>query len=165
MEQSKGEYLEATLAQMCVCKAPVGLKAERLGSGVGVMLWDTYTGIGGLVEIMQPQSKGTESVREVGMYADTGIAELIRRMELLGAKRKHMLAKIAGGAALNEFAHISDMGQIGLQNVEAVRRTLEAYDIFISGEDVGMEESRTIYFQPADGKCTVSVPGMQLREI
>lgn len=165
MNNNAGEYLEATLSKMCVCKSPVGLKAEHIGSCVGVMLWDSQSGIGGLVEIMQSHSKGNVSMKEVGMYADTGIVELIRRMELQGAKKKNIHAKIAGGANMKELAHISEIAQTGIQNVVAVKQILQEQDISIVGEDVGMDVSRTIYFMPEDGRCKVVVQGLPGKEI
>lgn len=165
MKNSNREYLDTTRSHMGVCKKPIGLKAEGLGSCVGVMLWDSTSGIGGMVEIVYPHSKGKVSVMEAGLYADTGIAELIRRMQLLGAHREYMQAKIAGGANMKELGHISEVGQTGLQNVLAVRQALTELDIQITAEDVGMDVVRSLYFTPEDGNCTVEISGMPRKEI
>lgn len=160
-----GEFLETTISQMHVCRSPVGIKAESLGACVGVILWDSLSGIGGLVEIMQPYATGNVAFRDISKYADTGITELIRRLEMVGAKRENMTAKIAGGSELKELAHITGMSQMGVQNVTAVKQILNEYGIDIVAEDIGKDYSRTVYFYPETGKCIVTAPGVGKKEI
>ena len=43
------------------------------------------------------------SSQNIAKFADTGIDELVRQMEKLGAKKARMVAKIAGGATMFTF--------------------------------------------------------------
>mgnify|MGYP000279042860 CR=1 FL=1 len=56
------------------------------------------------------------SAEDLTAAFDTGIDELVRQMEKLGAKKARMVAKIAGGATMFTFQGKNDMMQVGDRN-------------------------------------------------
>ncbi|MEG1687139.1 MAG: chemotaxis protein CheD, partial [Angelakisella sp.] len=113
------------IADLNVAKSPEVLVTYALGSCVGICLYDANARVGGLVHIMLPDSTQIfGGSQQLNKFADTGIAELIKRMEALGARRTFMKAKIAGGAQM--FAAISNsaIANIGNRNVVAVKEVL-----------------------------------------
>jgi len=128
------------------------LKTIGLGSCIGIALYDPHVKVGGLAHVMLPQSKNG-TVRSA-KYADHAIEMMSEAMERLGASRKRMVAKIAGGAQI--FRHMTmDMLKIGDRNVESVRSILKNFGIRLVSEDVGGEQGRTIYFFTEDGRMLV----------
>ena len=76
------EVIKVGMADLNVCTAPDGLTTLGLGSCVGIALRDPVLKVGGLAHIMLPDStaiRGGSS--NIPKFADTGIEELVRRME------------------------------------------------------------------------------------
>lgn len=124
-----------------------------LGSCVGIALYDSKTKIGGLVHIMLPENKKGLTPAK---YADTGIPLTIEEMEKKGAKRKRIIAKIAGGAQMFSTSG-SDSGlNVGTRNVKKVKEVLNEININMIGEDVGKNYGRTMKFYLEDGKVLIT---------
>lgn len=93
-------------------------------------------------------------------FADTGIDELIRQMEALGANRRRLVAKIAGGATMFAFqGKASESMQVGQRNVSAVKDRLKALGIPILAEDTGLNYGRTVIFYPESGDYVIRAVG------
>ena len=99
------------------------------------------------------------SQQNIAKFADTGIVELVRRMELLGAKRSRIVAKIAGGATMFNFQGRSNTMQVGDRNVEASRRKLAELGIQILASDTGANYGRTVIFFPETGEFHIKAVG------
>ncbi len=154
------EIIKVGMADLKVCVSPNGVTTLGLGSCVGIALRDPVTKIGGLAHIMLPDSKairGSES--NISKFADTGIVELVRQMELLGANRKRMTAKLAGGAMMFAFQNKSELVRIGDRNVEAAKKTLEQMNIPVLSEDTGATYGRTVIFFPETGDYVIRAVG------
>ena len=93
------------------------------------------------------------------LFADTGIEELLRRVTALGAVRKNLVAKIAGGAQMFAFKSDNDMLRVGDRNVEATKNKLKQLQIPIIAEDTGKNSGRTIEFYPETGDLLVKSVG------
>lgn len=138
------------IGDLKVCRAPDVLVTYALGSCVGICLLDSVVKVGGLSHIMLPDSKASMSGSQTPMkFADSAIPILIRQMEMMGASRSRMKAKIAGGATM--FATTSEKFNIGSRNVEAVKRVLMENRIPIMSEDTGLDYGRTQLFYPESG--------------
>ena len=111
------ELIKVGMADLNICKAPRGLTTLGLGSCVGVCLWDTSTGLGGLCHIMLPDSTRIKNNSNIYKFADTGIDELIRRLVSMGAPRARLKAKIAGGAQMIAFQSRHDTMSNGAANI------------------------------------------------
>ena len=98
------EIIKVGMADLKTCISPNGITTLGLGSCVGIAIRDPQTKIGGLAHIMLPDSTAIKnSQQNIAKFADTGIEELVRQMERLGAMRSRMVAKIAGGATMFNF--------------------------------------------------------------
>lgn len=98
------EIIKVGMADLKTCVSPNGITTLGLGSCVGIAIRDPVNKIGGLAHVMLPDSNAIKSSQmNIAKFADTGIAELVKQMERLGAKRERMVAKIAGGANMFNF--------------------------------------------------------------
>lgn len=155
-----GEIIKVGMADLKTCKAPDGLITLGLGSCVGIALRDPVTQIGGLAHIMLPDStamRGNNSTIE--KFADTGIVELVRQLEAMGAVRSRMVAKIAGGATMFQVQSRNDMMKIGERNVQATIAKLKELGIKLLAQDTGENYGRTVTFYPETGEFHIRAVG------
>lgn len=129
------------------------LISYALGSCVGVCLYDPGKKLAGMVHIVLPDPESGTDRSNPYKYASSGIESLIQEMETLGARRRRMTAKIAGGA--NMFKGAGGKWEIGKQNVAAVRKFLEKMNIPVVAEDTGRDYGRTIIFSVEDGSLEI----------
>ena len=154
------EMIKMGMADLKVCKSPDALTTLGLGSCIGVAVRDPLTRVGGLVHIMLPDSTAIRnSQTNVAKFADTGIRELVRQMELAGARQSRMVAKMAGGATMFAFQSKSDMCMIGDRNAAACRSVLENLRIPLLSEDTGRNYGRTVVFYPETGAYHIRAVG------
>ncbi len=160
------ETIKVGMADLNVCKSPDELTTLGLGSCVGIALYDPITTVSGLAHIMLPDSTKIKNNNSLAKCADTGIPETIRLMIDLGANRRRITAKIAGGAQMFSFGNkVDDIMSVGLRNVEAVKYILNQLDIPILAEDTGMNFGRTVIFDSKNGKLTIKSVGKELKII
>ncbi|MCM1057586.1 MAG: chemotaxis protein CheD [Firmicutes bacterium] len=156
------EIIKVGMADLKTCVAPNGVTTLGLGSCVGIAIRDPQTKIGGLAHIMLPDSTAMRNGQmNIAKFADTGIEELVRQMERLGAPRKRMVAKIAGGATMFPFQGQSNVnvGQVGERNVEATKAKLKELKIPILAQDTGANFGRTVIFYPETGDYIIRAVG------
>src|SRR3712207_9225933 len=79
---------------------PQKLITVGLGSCIGIALYDPIKKIGGLAHIMLPDSTQFSNVSNPMKFADLAIPMLLEKMEKQGAVKRHIKAKIAGGASM-----------------------------------------------------------------
>lgn len=151
--------IKVGMADLKVCVAPDSVTTLGLGSCVGVAIRDPISKIGGLAHVMLPDSTIIRQNDNIYKFADTGIAELVRLMELKGAKRSRMVAKIAGGAQMFTFQNKSDLVRVGERNVEASKKKLRELKIPILAEDTGNSYGRTVVFYPDNGDFVIKSVG------
>ena len=156
------EIIKVGMADLKTCIAPDGITTLGLGSCVGVAIRDTSGKVGGLAHVMLPDSTAIKnSQTNIAKFADTGIVELVRQMEALGASKRKMVAKIAGGATMFNYLGKSEAMQIGNRNVEAVKAKLGELGIPILAEDTGLNYGRTVIFYPTTGEFHIKAVGKQ----
>lgn len=162
-----GEMIKVGMADLKACKAPHALTTLGLGSCVGVCLYDPVTKVSGMAHVMLPDSKQITRENSNPMkFADTGIDMLIKQMISLGADKKRLKAKIAGGAQMFAFnGASSSIGRVGDRNVEAVKVKLKELGIPILAEDTGANYGRTIEFYSEDAKLRIRAVGKPLKTI
>lgn len=159
------EIIKVGMADLNICVAPDGITTQGLGSCVGVAIRDPLTGIGGLAHVMLPDSKAITNNSNVPKFADTGIAELVRRIVAKGGSKSRLVSKIAGGAQMFAFQNKSDMGRIGDRNVEASKKKLQELRIPVLAEDTGLNFGRTVIFYPATGDFIIRAVGKPEKKI
>jgi chemotaxis protein CheD len=130
---------------------------HALGSCVGVAVYDSSCGIGGLLHAQLPspgQNPDPDLVaRHPGRYVDLGLTLLLREVERAGARRPRLRVTIAGGAS--NPATPGDLFQVGKRNLVAVRKHLWQAGLLIAGEDVGSDRPRTMFLDLADGRSHI----------
>lgn len=158
------EIIKVGMADLKTCVSPDGVTTLGLGSCVGIAIRDPQTKIGGLAHIMLPDSTAMRSGPvNIAKFADTGIVELVRQMERLGAMRRRMVAKIAGGAMMFPFHGQGNVnvGQVGERNVEASKAKLKELQIPIIAQDTGANYGRTVIFYPETGAYHIRAVGKE----
>lgn len=143
------------IAEMGVVKGEDQLITYALGSCIGVCIHDKSLKIAGMVHIMLPTAPLDGSGKAICRYADSGIPALVKKMESVGAVRRNMTAKLAGGARMFNIPGDSVVGNIGERNFEAVKKTLSEMRISVIGQDVGSDYARTMTFKAMDGMVTI----------
>ncbi len=152
------------IAEMHVSRDPGEVIATyALGSCVGLSLYDSQARVGGLIHCMLPLSRidPAKAERNPLMYVDTGVTVLLQALFDLGAQRKSLSAKVAGGSKIMDANGVFNIGE---RNYTVLRKVLWKNDILVSGEDVGGSIPRTMYLHMDSGK-TILKAGGQEKEI
>lgn len=141
--------------------ARTDLVTYSLGSCVGVSIWDPEARVGGLIHYMLPDSTISPDKAKTtpAMFADTGIPLLFRSAYELGAVKKRMVIKVAGGSSL-----LDDNGtfNIGKRNYVTLRKIFWKNGILIDSEHVGGAFSRTMRMNVGTGRTTVKIRGKEI---
>lgn len=152
------------IAEMHVSQDPgLVIATYALGSCVGLSLYDSQARVGGLIHCMLPLSRidPAKAERNPLMYVDTGVTVLLQALFDLGAQRKSLSAKVAGGSKIMDANGVFNIGE---RNYTVLRKVLWKNDILVSGEDVGGSIPRTMYLHMDSGK-TILKSGGQEKEI
>ena len=147
------------MADLNITKAPGALTTLGLGSCVGIAIFDPISKIAGLAHIMLPDSRAISNNSNVAKFADTATAKMVFDMVKIGADRKRLKAKLAGGAQMFNFSATNDNMRIGDRNIEASRAVLRTLNIPIIAEDVGATYGRTVELYAEDGKYLIKTIG------
>jgi chemotaxis protein CheD len=134
------------------------LATYSLGSCIGVTLYDPVRRVGGLLHYQLPTSTidPGRAVLQPAMFADTGIAEVLRQMQALGADPKRLRVTLAGAGQMLNDARLFNIGK---RNELAARELLGRLGLHIERADVGGTLPRNVYLNVADGVTTVKVCG------
>ncbi len=153
------QVIKVGMADLNICVSPDSITTLGLGSCVGIAIRDPATKIGGLAHVMLPDSTQIRNNSNIPKFADTGIAELVKRMVAKGASQSRMVAKIAGGAQMFAFQNKSEMVRIGERNVEAAKKKLAQLRIPLLASDTGDSYGRTVIFYPETGDFVIKAVG------
>ncbi len=150
------------IADLQISGDPNGqLVTYSLGSCIGVAIWDPEVHVGGMLHYMLPQStiSPDKARTNPAMFADTGIPQLFRKAYELGAVKKRMVVKVAGGSSL-----LDDNGtfNIGKRNYIILRKIFWKNGILVDAEDVGGALSRTMRLDIATGRVTIRNRGKEV---
>jgi chemotaxis protein CheD len=135
-----------------------------LGSCIGVALYDPAVKVGGLLHFMLPESKidVSKAQKNPWMFADTGVPLFFKEAYKLGAEKRRLQVKVAGGAQI-----LDDQGlfNIGKRNYMALRKLFWMNDVLVSGEEVGGEVNRTVTIELGSGKVWIKTSGEGVKEL
>jgi chemotaxis protein CheD len=136
------------------------LVTYSLGSCIGICLYDPVVRVGGMLHYQLPSSKMDEerARNKPFMFADTGMNLLLNKLTSMGAVKKRMDVKVAGGAAMATGPQGFDIGK---RNYLAIRKILWSGGMFINAEDVGGNAARNLYMDLADGTVTARSSGLE----
>jgi chemotaxis protein CheD len=139
----------------------VELVTYSLGSCIGVAIWDPETRVAGMIHYMLPDSTLSQDKARSrpAMFADTGIPLLFRSAYQLGAVKKRLVVKVAGGSSL-----LDDNGtfNIGKRNYASLRKIFWKNGVLINAEHVGGQLSRTLRMNVGTGRTTIRSRGEEV---
>ncbi|WP_239027550.1 histidine kinase [Geomonas diazotrophica] len=135
--------------------------ATLLGSCVAVCLYDIELGIGGMNHFMLPElagEGGTEfctgvcdlNSKSCARYGSCAMRRLLQQLELLGADRKRLAAKIFGAGRVMDSST-----DIGGHNAAFAVDYLKKHGIPIIASDLGECCPRKVMFFPKTGRALV----------
>ena len=147
----------------CTADREARIVTYALGSCIAVGAHDPVSGVGGLLHFLLPDSRqdAARAQEKPATYADTGIPLLLRTMERMGADRKRMRVRLAGGAHL-----LSDGAQlaVGKRNYMAARKLLWQLGVMVEMEAVGGTVSRNLGLEVGSGEFWVQTRGPSGKE-
>jgi chemotaxis protein CheD len=123
-----------------------------LGSCIGVAVFDPKARVGGLLHFMLPDSSldANKAKTTPAMFADTGITLLFKSSYAMGAEKKRMIVKVAGGASILDDTNYFRIGQ---KNITALRKIFWRNNVLIDSEDTGENFNRTVKLELSSGRC------------
>ncbi len=135
-----------------------------LGSCIGIVVYDPVAKVGGMLHYMLPDSTlDAKKARDnPAMFADTGIPSLFKACYSLGAEKKRMIVKVAGGASILDDTNFFRIGQ---KNIMAMRKIFWKNNVMINAEDTGANHNRTVRLEMASGKTYVKTSGGEMKEL
>jgi chemotaxis protein CheD len=134
------------------------LVTYALGSCIAVAVYDPLARIGGMLHFMLPEaaSAGLTAERPPAMFADTGVPLLIERALALGADKKRLVVRAAGGAQVMDPGEVFNIGK---RNQLALKKVMWKTGVFVQAEDVGGTVSRTVRLELGGGRMFIRMPG------
>jgi chemotaxis protein CheD len=134
------------------------LVTYALGSCIGLAVWDSSTGTGGLLHFMLPSGSldANKAKQSPAMFADTGVPHLLERMAALGANRKRLSVRAAGGAQVLDPDGVFNIGK---RNYVELKKVLWKAGLMLEAERVGGTVSRTVRLDVQSGRLTVNEAG------
>ncbi|WP_410764995.1 chemotaxis protein CheD [Haloferax sp. DFSO60] len=144
--------IKVGIADFAVGTDSAVLTTSGLGSCIGVVLYDADAGVAGLAHAMLPTA---EDASNPAKFADTGITSLLSEMKSHGADPSRVVAKLAGGSTMFDFAATDGGKSIGERNADSARHTLSELDIDIVAEDVGGSHGRSLELDVETGTLSI----------
>ena len=140
------------------------LVTYALGSCIGIVVFDPIAKVGGMLHYMLPDSNldQNKAKENPAMFADTGIPLLFKACYKLGAEKKRMLVKVAGGASILDDTNYFRIGQ---KNIMAMRKIFWKNNVMIDKEDTGANYNRTLRLDMSTGKVFVRSSGGEMKEL
>ncbi|MBN1614932.1 MAG: chemotaxis protein CheD [Deltaproteobacteria bacterium] len=140
------------------------LVTYALGSCVGVAVYDPVVKVGGLLHYMLPESAIDRNKAQGNpeMFADTAVPLLFTSCYALGAQKRRMVVKVAGGANLIDDVHCFRIGQ---KNLTALRRIFWRNRVMIDAADTGRSCNRTMRLNLDTGAVFVRIAGGTMEEL
>ena len=154
------------IAESSIINPPDKISTLGLGSCCGVVLYDRLTKLAGMVHVMLPLAGNFKDNTNKAKFADSGVQLLYSELLTAGASKRHVVAKLAGGAHM--FANSAmqgDLLKVGERNVQVCKETLAKQGIPLTAEDTLGTYGRTITFDPATGVLHIKTVGLGEKEI
>jgi len=159
------QEIRVGISDMNTAFSPDKLYTVGLGSCVGIVMYDKELKLGGMAHIMLPDSRQFADVCNPLKFADLAIPMLLEDMQKLGSKKQNVIAKIAGGASMFNFADKKMNMDIGRRNSVAVKQILDIMRIPLIRDDVGGNKARTMILDTKTGVVSIKTVGMGVAEI
>jgi chemotaxis protein CheD len=147
------------VADWAADRAGTVLVTLGLGSCVAIMVFDAKARVGAMAHVLLPSKSLARDSHNPAKFPETAVPVLLERLVALGADRRRIVAKLAGGASM--FAQLMTPGtiQMGERNIVAARNALRAAAVPVVAEAVGGDRGRTVRFHLDDGRVEVRTVG------
>lgn len=142
------------IAHQAVARWDGRLVTIGLGSCVAIAVYDVRHRVAGLAHVLLPDTSSARDTSNPSRFASTAVPYLLEAMRAAGA-RGPFAAKLVGGAALFGDLLGTGGGKMGVRNVQAAKKALEAVSIPIVAEEIGGTAGRSVSFDVATGAVTV----------
>lgn len=118
------------------------IQTHSLGSCIGITIYDPVVKVAGLLHFQLPQSTDHPNKEKSPlMFADTGIPELFRAAYKLGAVKKRMIVKVAGGSKIMDNTSFFNIGH---RNYIIMKKIFWRNGVLIEAEDIGGDSWRNM---------------------
>ncbi|HEY5575314.1 MAG TPA: chemotaxis protein CheD, partial [Clostridiaceae bacterium] len=154
------QEIRVGISDMNTAFSPDKIYTVGLGSCIGIVLYDKELKLGGMAHIMLPDSGQFADVNNPLKFADLAIPMLLEEMQKMGSKKQNIIAKIAGGASMFNFADKKMNMDIGRRNSASVKQILDSMLIPLIREDIGGNKARTIILDTKTGIVAIKTIGM-----
>ena len=127
-----------------------------LGSCVSVIFYDTRLRYGGMNHYVLPRNphKGPGSTK----FGEDAVPELYAQFHRFGSAAANIVARIAGGAYMDESPNSKEIAQ---ENVLVAKRMLAAYGIPIISANTGGTKGRQVNFMSGTNEIEVLTVGQE----
>jgi chemotaxis protein CheD len=134
---------------------------HALGSCLGIAIHDASARVGGILHVMLPTGEIDPEKARVNpwMFVDTGVPRFFLEAYALGADKRRLTVKVAGGA--NVQTGVEDRFAIGKRNYMMLRKLFWKNGILIKAEDVGGVTPRTLHLEVGAGRLLLSSGGVE----
>jgi chemotaxis protein CheD len=134
---------------------------HALGSCLGVSVHDPEVGIGAILHVMMPVSSVNPDKAKLNpyMFVDTALPAMFKNLYSMGAQKKRLNVKVAGGANVQHGR--TDRFAIGKRNYISLKKVFWKNGVLIQSEDVGGAKARTMYLQIDTGRVRLSSGGRE----
>lgn len=152
------------LGELRVSQDPaVILVAYGLGSCVGVSAYDPVIRVGGLLHCLLPESNGSRNDKPA-KFVDTGIPFLLKELEQMGAVRRRIVLKMAGGARMLKLSGPNHLFDIGARNVAKAMEILKREGLRLAAADTGGTTGRTVRMSIDTGRVMIMIKTLNLEK-
>jgi len=135
----------------CAVISKGSLRIGRIGSGVGVIIYNESAKKGAGLHVLAPNS-GTLNAKNPVMYANTAIPHALAELEKQGVKGNMQVA-LAGGASL--LGTTSSSGDVGKEVVTAIKEALKDVNHKIEKEETGGNKIRAMILNAESGEMHI----------
>lgn len=134
------------------------LVTYSLGSCIGVVVYDPYVKVGGMLHYMLPDSTIDKEKAEKNpyMFADKGIPLLFKTAYSHGAKKQRMAVYVIGGAQILDQKGFFNIGK---RNYTSLRKLFFKNNVIAKYEDVGGNANRTVRLAIKSGDVYIKTSG------
>ena len=128
-----------------------------LGSCIGVSIYDPVARVGGLLHFMLPEAPAdaARAGKSPYMFADSGIPMMFREAYEMGAQKRRLRVRVAGGAQIMDEKGVFNIGQ---RNCLAMRKIFWKAGVMVHAEETGGKSPRTMSFDIASGRLFLRSP-------
>jgi len=127
-----------------------------IGSGVVLAAYDPQAKVGGCAHFFLPSAPKEFDSTRPAKYVDTGVEALMNRMRRLGAKEENIRVALVGGASvITSDATSTARMDLGMRNVDAAHRALEANGLRCLMEDLGGQIGRSLTLSTRSGEVRI----------